>query len=66
VCGGKDEDYYNIVEELKEMEVNELIEIVLAQREIDAMNDAKKQQNKKRSEKDGRDTNREKKLNNLK
>jgi len=47
VCGGKDEDYYNIVEELKEMEVNELIEIVLAQREIDAMNDAKKQQNKK-------------------
>lgn len=60
MCGGKDEDYYNIVEELKEMEVNELIEIVLAQREIDAMNDAKKQQNKKRSEKDGRDTNREK------
>jgi len=47
VCGGKDEDYYNIVEELKEMEVNDLIEIVLAQREIDAMNDAKKQQNKK-------------------
>lgn len=47
MCGGKDEDYYNIVEELKEMEVNELIEIVLAQREIDAMNDAKKQQNKK-------------------
>jgi len=42
VCGGKDEEYYDIVEELKEMEVNELIEIVLAQREIDAMNDAKK------------------------
>jgi len=47
VCGGKDEEYYDIVEELKEMEVNDLIEIVLAQREIDAMNDAKKQQNKK-------------------
>jgi len=50
VCGGKDEDYYNIVEELKEMEVNELIEIVLAQREIDAMNDAKKKKQKNKKE----------------
>jgi len=47
VCGGQTAASYNIVEELKEMEVNDLIEIVLAQREIDAMNDAKKQQNKK-------------------
>jgi len=43
VCGGKEEDYYNVVEELKEMEIDELIELILSQKELDAMNDAKMQ-----------------------
>lgn len=43
MCGGKEEDYYNVVEELKEMEIDELIELILSQKELDAMNDAKMQ-----------------------
>jgi len=66
VCGGKDEDYYTIVDELRDMEVDELIEIILAQRELDAMNDAKKQQQQKKEVKNIEETPTEKKVESIK
>lgn len=42
MCGGKEEDYYQIVHDMGNMHVNEIIEVVLAQKELDEKNNKSK------------------------